>query len=181
MNEMTPDIIRQIPQLEAPLPAENFEEGISGTLITVLVVLIALGALLGVRFLRNRQKPVVPPSALDRAMAALEETERAGLPLKECSLRLSYIIREYMTGETQDPALYETHEEFSERSDLLTGANSRHGYAIHKLLEELAELKYAGLQGQHAEKAAELTDRTRQLIQALHQTRQQADAGGNES
>ncbi len=162
------DILRAIPELEPDIPAESFagpslwlQLGIAGG----IVLLLALAAFI---WWRRRHRPLPPPpSQLELALAAIGKLEAARPGLRECSQRLSLILRAFLSGQTQDPALYETHEEFSHRMDSLASVPASCQYDTRCLLEALAEQKYAAETQEDAALAQSFIAQCRELVQRI--------------
>ena len=170
------DILQAIPTLEQDIPADQFMvQNFWEPFAWACAVLIPLAALAGWWIYRRRNRVAVPGNTpLQDALAALSELD-ADLPaMRECALRLSMILRSFLAGQTQDPALYETHEEFSQRMDSLANVPLVCQYETRELLEYLAEFKYAGDSGRDATGAHQLVERARQLVCRIEQAQQQA-------
>lgn len=180
MNEQ-PDIINAIPELEGDIPAARFME--TAFWIPMLWGLGIAIVLAGIFLLvwRWRRKPVLPPPTQESiALKALNSLEQELPPLRECSLRLSLILRSFLTGETQDPTLFETHEEFSQRPDALSKVPEAFQYDTRFLLEGLADLKYCGNTDQDPVRARSFIEQARSLISNIAAAqRQQAAAAGS--
>ncbi len=159
-----------IPQLDPELSADLFAAGTpwwwwAGACLFFLAAVIVLYALWR---RRRRRAQAPPPSAVDVALAALRELETENVSLRACSLRLSLILRNYLRQQLQDPALYETHEEFSQRIDSLAAVPAGQREATRALLEELAELKYEAPGADEAnDRREELITRTREIVEKL--------------
>ena len=165
MNE---HILDAIPTLEEEIsPTELMVQSVSGPVLWGLcIVLVLLVALVVWLVMRHRKRgtalPVLTPRQLaERALDVLAEQLP---PLREGSLRLSMILRTFLTGQTQDPALFETHEEFSRRMDALSTVPRSCQYATRDLLERLAEQKYAGNSEHEPQKIRGLIEETRTLL-----------------
>lgn len=169
-------ILSAIPELEGEVPAEQFaESSLWAPVMWSIVVVIALAAgafIWWLRRSRRREKP--QPTALDTALARLQELEDKLPPVRESSLQLSMIIREYLQGQMQDPALYETHEEFSQRIDSLASVPEECQYDTRYLLEKLADLKYAGNREQDPVRVRTLIEQTRTLLIRIRESQQPA-------
>ncbi len=145
MNPQSP-ILESIPRLAPDIPANAF--AVDNALMVViallggLVLLAAFAWLLWSAYGRKRAL-TPPPSPESIALAALEQLERERPSLRPCALRLSLILRTFLAGQTQDTALYETHEEFSHRMDSLASLPESCQYDMRCLLEALAEQKYS--------------------------------------
>ncbi len=162
-------IVDAIPQLDGNIPAEQFATT-SPWLIAACVVggLAVLGALLGWWYWRRKhQAPAAGPSPLAVATALLDELEEGLPPMRECSIRLSLIIREFLAGQAQDTSLYETHEEFTQRIDSLTTLPATCRLGTQELLNTLAEYKYTGECEDNARLEQALIGQTRHLLQRI--------------
>ncbi|MBT8043690.1 MAG: DUF4381 family protein [Verrucomicrobiae bacterium] len=102
---------------------------------------------------RKRQKTL-----LDRARERLHnlKSEAQDLPHATIAVRISLILRQYLEAAFDDPALFETDQEFTLRPHALEmlPENSRRAVTTH--LKNLSHLKYAP--GQENEHATELID-----------------------
>lgn len=171
MHPTTPNILEAIPELEKDIPAEQFAVQPLGQilLIIAIVVLLIIGLILWF-LLRHRRRTAPPPSLLDMAEEALAALENSALTLRECSLRVSMILRTYLAGQTLDPALYETHEEFSQRMDSLSAVPAACREQTRELLETLAEYKYAGGDATDSLRVNALVNNARELIHRIAET-----------
>lgn len=88
-------------------------------------------------------------------------------PMRECSLRLSMILRTFLAGQAQDSALFETHEEFSQRMDSLSGVPQSCQLETRDLLDHLAEFKYAGAAEHDVTRAHGLIAQARDLVSRI--------------
>lgn len=140
------DILQAIPTLEKDIPADQFlVQDFWIPLAWACAVIIPLAALTAWWFYRRNKKAAAPGiTPLQEALAAMDELDSQLPPMRECSLRLSMILRAYLAGQAQDPALFETHEEFSQRMDALSGVPQSCQLETRDLLDMLAEFKYAG-------------------------------------
>ncbi len=164
-------IPESIPQLAPDIPAEAFAADnalmIAIALLGAAILLASFGWLLWSTW-RRRRAAAPPPSPEALALAALSRLEEERLPLRPFALRLSLILRTFLAGQTQDKALYETHEEFSHRLDSLASLPKSCQYDMRCLLETLAEMKYSAPSAADApEEAASLVLRARELVQRV--------------
>ena len=142
-----------------------------------LATIVAAGlAIIIWQMLRQRTTP--PPSDASLYLESRHALERlqestASRSLAEVATEASLIIRHYLAGSLQEPALYETHEEFELRSDALeqlpTGARQR----LAPLLHRLAECKY-GPSNTRNDAASELVATCLETLQGIESTRTQA-------
>ncbi len=169
------DILQAIPTLEKDIPADTFMvQEFWFPLLWASLIIIPLAALTAWWFYRRRNKGAQPGATpLQEALAALGELDSALPPMRECSLRLSLVLRSFLAGQTQDPALYETHEEFSQRMDSLANVPQSCQCDTRELLEHLAEFKYAGATDSNPTLAHELVERARQLVIRIDAAQQQ--------
>lgn len=169
------EILQAIPTLEKDIPADQFlVQDFWIPLAWCCAILIPLASAAAIWFYRHRRKDMVTGIApLQEALNALAELDAGTPPMRECSLRLSMILRAYLAGETQDPALYETHEEFSQRMDSLANVPANCQLETRDLLEHLAEFKYAGAAEHNPTQVRALIEQARNLITRIHNSRQQ--------
>ncbi len=154
MTPTSPDsagsLIDRIPDLGADVPAEIFlQESFWTPLnISLCVAALILLTLLTLWLYRKLFPKKTPPQATaeEIALKRLSALETQQLNARALSLELSLLLREYITQETQEPTLYETHQEFSSRLDSLASIPAKFQYDLRCLLEELSEMKYAGNQ-----------------------------------
>lgn len=170
------DILQAIPVLEQDIPADQFlVNDFWIPLVWVSAVLVPLAVLAAWWLNTHRRRQVVAGiTPQQEALAALAELETQLPPMRECALRLSLILRAYLAGQTQDPALYETHEEFSQRMDSLAHVPASCQCATRELLEHLAEFKYAGETTHDATHAHSLVETARNLINRIETAQLQA-------
>lgn len=131
----------------------------------VLIIAIA------VRFILNKKK--VPPAPSTPEQIARNEIGRlmANNPgLKEASTGLSLILRSYFTGKSEDPALFETHQEFNRRADALSSLPEPLQSPARDLLQRMAHLKYSSETPQDEELVKALHRQTLDLINQIEQT-----------
>ena len=170
-----PTIIDAIPELEHEVPADQFTSLWWGW--WALLILIILGAAAAYVALRLRQKsPLpIPITPAEQALQDLDALESARPPLlREFSLQLSMIMRRFLQGELNDPALFETHEEFSRRIDSLASVPEQFRMPMHTLLEKLAEFKYAASDTKDQATEDELLTHARDLLDKIREAQQSA-------
>lgn len=140
------DILQAIPTLEKDIPAEQFMvqefwEPLAWTCAVILPLAVLAAWWL---YRRRNKKEAAAITPMQEALAALSELHEETPPMRECSLRLSLILRSYLAGQTQDSSLFETHEEFSQRMDSLSGVPKSCQQETRDLLDYLADFKYSG-------------------------------------
>ncbi len=174
-------ILDNIPELEPDIPATAFAADY--VLMTAIAIIGALVILAGVGLLlwKRRRRSTPPPSPEAIALTELERLEKEALPLRPCALRVSLILRAFLAGQTQDPALYETHEEFSQRIDSLARLPESCQYDVRCLLETLAEQKYTATAGQDDPTLAHsFITRARELVERVSSEQAKAHAEDSE-
>lgn len=171
------DIPFSIPELEESLPAEPFmEQSMLQPILwgsAIIIILVAAGLIL---WSKNRKPAAPPPTRAELAKKALAALAEDIPPMRELSLRLSLIIREFLTGETLDPALFETHEEFSQRMDALSQVPQECRFDTRCLLDNLVEMKYSGRDKQDSLQGRALIDQAVALIDRITVARQKEAA-----
>ncbi len=164
-------LLDKIPELEPHIAPETFlVDSMMWLWITAAVLVVLLTALAVYLIMRARRKPaVIAPSseyiALQRLDALAQSDQHSNAAAM--SIELSLILREFITGETSDPTLYETHQEFHQRLDALSGMPKSCHEDTYQLLDNLARLKYSGPQQQSSETADQMLKLTRELIQRI--------------
>lgn len=172
MHPSAPNILEAIPELEKDIPVEAFAVQSLGQILLIagIVTAVILGVVVWLILRRRKKKLPTPPGLLDNALAALQALEQSTPPLRECSLRVSMILRTYLAGQTHDPALFETHEEFSRRMDSLAAVPAACREQTRELLESLAEYKYAGGEKQDPLQVNAMVTQARDLLHRIHET-----------
>ncbi len=162
-------LVEEIPQLDGNIPAEQFITVSPWPLIFMIGGGILLLSILIYAWYRHKKKQnaPLPPSPLDISAARLQELELNLPGMRECSIRLSLIIREFLAGQTQDTSLFETHEEFTQRIDSLTSLPHACRLDTQDLLNTLAEYKYTPESTNDDAHERALIEHTRQLLQRI--------------
>ena len=160
------DILQAFPVLENDIPADQFlVQDFWVPLGWACAVLIPLAVLTAWWMFRRRKRTTVSGiTPLQEALNELKELDAQLPPMRECSLRLSMILRSFLAGQTQDSALYETHEEFSQRIDSLASVPMSCQLETRDMLEMLAEFKYAGDMEHDPTRAHVLIEQARELV-----------------
>ncbi len=176
------DLLNSIPELEPGISAEALETGgISPWLLWGGIIVLLIIIRWGIHIIINkRRNNITPPTAEEIALQRLETLREQQPNMRACGLELSMILREYLAGKTEDPALYETHEEFSRRLDALTAIPRECQYATRMLLEKFVELKYAGRQDNAPQLVADLINETEQNILNIQEAQQKAAEAAKE-
>lgn len=160
-------IAEEIPILDDPVTPEGYlsPEGLGSLEWTLIIAGIILLAGLISWWIVMRKKPTTPPpTAAEKALAEVDELETYKPSLKECALKLSLILRRYISGNTADPALYETHQEFNLRADSLSALPETLQNYTRQLLDYMAALKYEANTPQDEAIAQQIINDTKKLI-----------------
>lgn len=126
------DAIELVPQQEIP----------------IWWIAIGLGVVLAIAYVfflrRNTAKPVDPKErarlAYDKAREALGDLGTLGV--RDTAILVSAVIRRYLAEVLDEPALFETHEEFISRHDGLKDLPGELRLAAGEFFSQLAEVKY---------------------------------------
>jgi hypothetical protein len=106
--------------------------------LVILIVLLAL--------MLGRKKPVADPHR-EKREAYIEAKQNFGMAegagLREMAVQVSVILRRYLSRSMQEPALFETHEEFISRHDALKDLPEDVRQSVAVFFARLAEVKYA--------------------------------------
>ena len=174
-----PELLQCIPELEPEVAPERLEEPQSHTGLIIAAVVLVLLAVAALIYIKRRRKPATEPeeSPEETALKSLQALRAEQPDIRECSLQLSMILRRYLTGATQDPALFETHEEFCNRLNALSSIPASCQYPTRVLLEKLAELKYAGIEASDSQRVEALINETKETILNIHEARLKAAEG----
>lgn len=116
-----------------------------------------------------RRRGKIDPAALRRAayqeaLAGLDAVQTADP--RDAAVRVSLLLRRYLSVAAADPALFETHEEFISRHDALAALKPEACIAACEHFTRLATLKY-GPPRDDAE-AGDVVRDSRQLLETLH-------------
>lgn len=176
------NLLNSIPELDPGVSAEALEGAavsawwIAGGAVALLLILGGICFYI----IRKRRTPKPQPSAEEIALQRLEGLCGMSPDLRTASLELSMILREYLSLKTADTALYETHEEFSQRLDSLSAIPRECQYATRMLLEKFAELKYAGIQDNAQQHVHALIEETQNTILSIQAARQKEEETARE-
>lgn len=141
---------------------------LEGWWIAAVVCLLLLLMIAGWYLLRK--KKVFDPSKAEREafQKALAGIGKLDVSLgKENVIMVSLLIRKYLAQSLNEPALYETHEEFIGRHDAIKGLNEDLRAMIHSYFSELAALKYGPDEGQVMDVNA-LKQQAVNLLERIH-------------
>ncbi len=138
--------------------------------IIVLITLIIIGLKV---YLYIRRKKLARAAIITPAQIAAREINElcASHPtLKHAAVGFSLILRKYLVGETEDPALYETQQEFNRRANALTALPEHLQAPTRDLLDRMATLKYEPNTANDDSVVKELATGTLQLIENIEAT-----------
>lgn len=176
------DLLNSIPELAPGVSAEAIDSTavsawwIAGGALALLLIIVGIVFYI----IRKRRTPKPQPTAEEIALQHLEGLRGMSPNIRTASLELSMILREYLSIKTADRALYETHEEFSQRLDSLSAIPRECQYATRMLLEKFAELKYAGIQDNAQQQVHALIEETQNTILSIQAARQKEEETARE-
>jgi hypothetical protein len=155
--------------LEPPAPDALVPNPLFGLwiLLAVILLVIATSAWL---IVRSRNKNAVPDPRQIRnqfhqeALAALEKITAPHA--RDAAVQSSLVLRKYLSLAANDPALFETHEEFIARHDALSVLTQEARAASDSGFARLASLKYSA--GIPDVGPVEVVDESRALLETLH-------------
>lgn len=127
-------------------PGEFLPEPTTPWWIWLLIGLAAILAVGGVYFVIQKLKTTrLQATQLDKARRQLDKLrkEARDLPPHVTATRISLIIRRYLAIAFNEPALFETNEEFTLRESALTQLHPDSRQPITQHLTTLSTLKYA--------------------------------------
>ncbi|MGC4017324.1 MAG: hypothetical protein QM755_22840 [Luteolibacter sp.] len=128
-----------------------------------LLLLIVLAVIL-IRKKKPQDLVSIRKRAYQDALRRLEEARPAGS--REAATLASFVLRRYLAVVAQDRALYETHEEFVGRHDVLQKLPDETRRQIVEGFSHLASLKY-GRETRTGE-GAPVIESSRTLLETLH-------------
>lgn len=134
-------------------------------LLSILGVILALVIILLRKYFFR--KKIVPLGPGEIAAEKIRDILASSPDLKTASVQLSLIFRSYLTGKAEDPALYETQQEFNRRGDALASIPLEFQNPSRELLDQMARLKYEPRSEQDDQKVKELATRTVDLINGI--------------
>ncbi len=130
----------------------------------IIVALVLLGIFL------KRKKSVHDPSRERREAYAAAKRElgaMGGDGIRETALKVSLALRGYLARSLEEPALYETHEEFIGRHDGLKDLPEEIRSEVGGFFSRLATLKYAPLE-EAGDSPEELRDSGIGILERVH-------------
>lgn len=137
---------------------------------TWIVGLMVLGtiAVALVIWIRQRHSPSHAPRLKEIAYRNAVETltRIAPVGIRETAIQTSLILRQFLAQATNDPALYETHEEFITRQNSLQSLRPETQSAAKQLFDRLAAIKYASEVPDN--QPSELIANSKSLLTTLH-------------
>jgi len=136
---------------------------------TAAALLLALALGVGFLIFRRRKAPPIDQSAVRRvayqeAGTALERMK--ALQARDAAVQSSLILRRYLARAANDPALFETHEEFVSRHDALRSLNDDARRKSETGFSRLASLKYAAEIPELD--PSQVVNESRELLETLH-------------
>jgi len=139
----------------------------------LVVVLTIVSLTLLIAFLcRKKSASRHQRTLLDKARKRLAEVKAASgkTSPETIATNISLVLREYLEAAYDDPALFETNEEFSLRPHALQKIHPGCREPVARHLEQLSEMKYSP--GAKNEQILSLVDRTDELLLQVGQNQQ---------
>lgn len=165
MNEQAEDalVLRELVPVEPLLPPPGLPWWAWLAIGTGVVALVCFLAFLR----RAKRQKTDPVRAREEAYrAALAELEAPAKGMQDAATHVSVALRRYLAAVSGDPALFETHEEFIARHQVLAGYPEALRQATAEGFSHLARLKYGrDVSGD----PTSLFAAARQLLDRLHQ------------
>ena len=150
-----------------------------GIWIMLASILLAVAIAVIVLIRRKGRTPAAPLSPAETAIRDITMLRETHPSLRQAAVEFSLLLRKYLVGETKDPALYETQQEFNRRADALTALPSELLGPTRDLLDRMASLKYEPDTPENDSLVNELADDTVQLINDIeadaHRTKEETD------
>jgi hypothetical protein len=150
---------------EALVPTYELWPWLTAAAIVLILILILLWLLLKKRKPASTNLLALRYAAFNEAKTALENITPTNC--RETAVLTSLILRKYLSTAANDPALFETHEEFISRQDSLQALTPETRSAVETGFTRLASLKYAP-EIPSADPADVIAD-ARKLLETLHQ------------
>jgi len=135
-------------------------------IVLACIIIITLA-----RFLLKYNKPPQPHPVrnLADALQSLSEIEKEDLSTNQQATKISLLMRRFLMVHFEDPALYETHEEYLQRGQGLENLPKESHQQLSNYLSLLAEQKYGQNQPMLLPKET-LFSQTESLMRALDST-----------
>lgn len=135
-----------------------------GVWIMLAAILLAVAMTVIILIRKKGSAPSAPLSPAESAIRDITAVQETHPALRQAAVEFSLLLRKYLVGETKDPALYETQQEFNRRADALTTLPSELQSPTRDLLDRMAALKYEPDTPENDSLVNELADNTVQLI-----------------
>lgn len=164
--ESPPFQLHEPDAIESLLPGWWLPHLLIGSTILIAVLLIAI---LLIRA-KNRPRPVNPAKMREEArlhaVSTLESARSSTQTARDAAMIASMALRDYLARAAEDPALFETHDEFIARHDALASLHENARAAAASGFSRLAEIKYSA--ELPASTASEVIEAARTLLDQLH-------------
>ncbi len=114
-------------------------------IVLASILILSLGYLI-YWFSKRKRSPQAPPPpfTLKEALHELTGIEKQTLSSNEQATEISLLMRRFLMIHFEDPALYETHEEYLKRGHGLEHLPKASHQQLSDYLSELASIKYHG-------------------------------------
>ena len=165
-SEPPPFHLREPGAADALLPGWWLPHILIGGTLLVALMLVAILLVRAIKHPRPENPAKIREEARLKAVTTLESACGTAETPREAAVLASLALRDYLSTAAQDPALFETHEEFIARRDSLAALSARARDAAADGFSRLASLKYAA--EPPAGTATEVLESSRTLLDALH-------------
>lgn len=149
---------------EALLPDHGLWQWPAAIIALLLLLLVVAFLVWKLRKPRPESRFALREAAFRDALAAMDSVDCEHA--RAAAVQTSLILRKYLASAAQDPALFETHEEFLSREDALQALHPDARAAAAAGFGRLATRKYAP--DEPEETAAAIVAESRELLQTLH-------------
>lgn len=172
------ELIQSIPSLDdAADPSVYLVEPMLSPLQIILIVVACIIILLvtSLLILRKPKATLIPESPAETALRKLNALKNSIITLREASIETSLYLREFLTGKANDPALFETQQEFNLRDSSLDSIPAQFRDDTRELLDKLARLKYAPETSTDNEKTQSMISEAAELVRSIDLAIQQSE------
>lgn len=172
------ELIQSIPSLDdAADPSVYLVEPMLSPLQIIMITAICIIILVvaSMWIFRKPKVPIIPESPAQAALRKLNALKNSSITLREASIETSLALREFLTGKANDPALFETQQEFNLRDSSLENIPVQFRVSTRDLLDKLARLKYAPETSTDHEKTQNMVNEAEQLVNSIDLAIQQGE------
>ncbi len=132
--------LKELTPPEAVMISDTFWFSVAISAIVLLILAITVIILIKKIFSKRKLEKILLP--FEQALLKLLQLQQAPPAPRAAALECSLIFRRVLKEETGDKSLYETHEEFSMRSDALNSLPRDYREPVRQYLQKLSRFKY---------------------------------------